>query len=147
MKIEALRKGIALPIHEPIEILLLDDNNIERELIKELLINIGCNVTSVSTEKECLLRFTYNEYDMVLFDQNISGTDIDSFVTKLAEINLFTPIAMMVSMDIDFYAEKYSRSNIDFLISKPFGYAQLQELVEDVIEFSQRLKGTTPVKN
>ena len=38
------------------EILLWDKENIEREVIEEMLTNVGCEVTSVRDEQDCLSR-------------------------------------------------------------------------------------------
>lgn len=123
------------------EILLWDDKRLERELIEEMLFKIGCNVASVNDEVECLRRFGNKRYNLLIFDQGVPYLDVKGFLDKLAEIDPFTPIAMMATLSIQFYEQKYGDANIDFLIFKPFEYVQLQKLVEEAVELSRRLRG------
>ncbi len=126
------------------QVLLWDDKRIERELIEEMLFKIGCNVTSVNDEVECLTKFSDKRYNLLIFDQGVPYLDVKGFLEKLAEIDPFTPVAMMATLNIEFYEKKYGDTNIDFLVFKPFEYIQLQSLVEEAMELSRRLqqKGT-----
>jgi DNA-binding response OmpR family regulator len=131
-----------LPNDKKIEILLWDRHRTERELIKEMLTKVGCNVTAVRDEYECLRKFGERKYNLVIFDQNLPDLDVRGFVDDLGEIDELTPVAMMATLDVEFYEEKYGDSNIDFLIVKPFELAQLRNLVEEAMNLCQRLKGT-----
>ena len=131
-----------MPNDKKIEILLWDRHRTERELIKEMLTKIGCNVTAVRDEHECLRKFGDRKYNLVIFDQNLPDLDVRGFVDDLGEIDELTPVAMMATLDVEFYEEKYGDSNIDFLIVKPFELAQLRNLVEEAMNLCQRLKGT-----
>ncbi len=108
-----------------------------------MLTKVGCNVTAVRDEYECLRKFGERKYNLVIFDQNLPDLDVRGFVDDLGEIDELTPVAMMATLDVEFYEEKYGDSNIDFLIVKPFELAQLRNLVEEAMSLCQRLKGTT----
>ena len=131
-----------MPNDKKIEILLWDRHRTERELIKEMLTKVGCNVTAVRDEHECLRKFGDRKYNLVIFDQDLPDLDVRGFVDDLGEIDELTPVAMMATLDVEFYEEKYGDSNIDFLIVKPFELAQLRNLVEEAMNLCQRLKGT-----
>ena len=131
-----------MPNDKKIEILLWDRHRTERELIREMLTKIGCNVTAVRDERECLRKFSAKKYNLVIFDQDLPDLDVRGFVDDLGEIDELTPVAMMATLDVEFYEEKYGDSNIDFLIVKPFELAQLRNLVEEAMKLCQRLKGT-----
>jgi two-component system response regulator (stage 0 sporulation protein F) len=122
------------------EILLWDKHSTERELVEEMLTNLGFNVTAVSDEHDCLREFSYRKYDLVIFDQGLPDTDVRRFVDELAEIDQMTPIAMMATLAVEFYEKKFGDSNIDFLIVKPFELVQLRRLVEEAVELAERLK-------
>ena len=129
-----------------ISILLLDNVTIERELITEILVHIGCSVTAVTDRQECIHEFKRSRYDLVLFDQYTLGVDLTAFIERLDEINQLTPIAMMGTVYNEGYADRFTDSTIDFILTKPFGYDQLSKLVEETIEFSKRLMKTKPYK-
>lgn len=131
-----------MPKDKKIEILLWDKHSTERELIKEMLTEIGCNVTAVRDEHECLRKFRDRKYNLVFFDQGLPDLDVRGFVDDLGEIDELTPVAMMATLDVEFYEQKYGDSNIDFLIVKPFELVQLRNLVEEAMRLCQRVKGT-----
>ena len=122
------------------EILLWDKHTTERELVEEMLTNLGFDVTAVSNEHDCLREFSNRRYDLVIFDQNLPDLDVRKFVDELAEIDQMTPIAMMATLAIEFYEKRFGDSNIDFLIVKPFELVQLQKLVKEAVELAERLK-------
>ncbi len=130
-----------MPNDKKIEILLWDKHRTERELIKEMLTKIGCNVTAVRDEHECLRKFRDRKYNLVIFDQNLPDLDVRGFVGDLGEIDELTPVAMMATLDVEFYEQKFGDSNIDFLIVRPFELVQLRNLVEEAMRLCQRLKG------
>ena len=103
---------------------------------------IGCNVTAVSDEHECLRKFREGKYNLVIFDQALPDLDVRGFVGDLGEIDELTPVAMMATLDVEFYEQKYGDSNIDFLILKPFELVQLRNLVKETMTLWQRLNGT-----
>lgn len=132
-----------MPRNDDTEVLLLVSQTEERELIKEMLARIGCKVTDMDNENDCLAEFSQNKkYNLILFDQNTEGIDVASFVKKLEYINLLTPVAMMATLPSEFYQKKYGNSNIDFLIFKPFEFAQLSRLIQEAIQLCKRLRGT-----
>ena len=122
------------------EILLWDKHSTERELVEEMLTNLGFRVTAVSDEHDCLREFSSHKYDLVIFDQGLPDLDVRTFLDELAEIDQMTPIAMMATLAVEFYEERFGDSNIDFLIVKPFELVQLRRLVEEAVELAERLK-------
>jgi DNA-binding response OmpR family regulator len=138
----ALRRDTTLPNDKKIEILLWDKHRTEREVVNEMLTKIGCDVTTVRDEHECLRIFRDRKYNLVIFDQDLPELDVRGFVDDLGEIDELTPVAMMVTLDVEFYEEKYGDANIDFLIAKPFDLVQLRNLVEEAMRLCQRLKRT-----
>ena len=111
-------------------------------MVEEMLTNIGCNVTAVADKEDCVAEFRNKKYELVIFEQGLPDLNVNNFVEELAEIDPLTPIAMMATLAIEFYEKRYGHSNIDFLIVKPFELIQLQRLVEEAGELSDRLKGT-----
>ncbi len=106
-----------------------------------MLTKIGCNVAAVRDEHECLRKFRDKKYNLVIFDQGLPDLDVRGFVDDLGEIDELTPVAMMATLDVEFYEQKYGDANIDFLIVRPFELVQLRNLVEEATRLCQRLKG------
>ena len=49
-------------------------------------------------------------------------------------------MAMMATLPVEFYDKKYGKSNVDFLIYKPFELAQLSKLIQEASELCEKLK-------
>jgi DNA-binding NtrC family response regulator len=124
------------------EVLLFDNHSGETKLLEEILIRLGCRVTLADNANDCVEKIKNASYVLVIFDHSIPGLDVPDFVTKIEEINLTTPLAMMVTFSSRFYEEKYGCSGIDFLIFKPFGFSQVLGLVAAARKLARRLRGT-----
>ena len=120
--------------------MLWDKDRTERELIKEMLAEMGCSVIAVRGEDECLIKFGERKFDLVIFDQGLPDLDIHEFLEELAVIDQLTPVAMMVTLDFEYYERRYGGSNIDFIIVKPFEFIQLQKLVDAATELGEKVK-------
>ena len=124
------------------EVLLFDNHSAEARLLEEILVRLGCRVTLAESANDCLGKMQNAKFVLVIFDHAIPGLDVIDFVTRIEEINLTTPLAMMVTFSSRFYEEKYGCSGIDFLIFKPFGFSQVLGLVVAARKLARRLRGT-----
>jgi DNA-binding NtrC family response regulator len=124
------------------DVLLFDHHHAETQLMEEILTRLGCRVTLAHSENDCVEKFRNASYVLMLFDHAIPGLDVSGFVSKIEEISLKTPVAMMVTFSTRFYAEKYGCAGIDFLIFKPFGFSQILGLVAEARKLARRLRDT-----
>jgi len=129
------------------EVLLFDNQISEMELMAEILVRIGCQVTLAYNEYDCYEKIKNKEYGLLIFDHDTPGLDVSNFVMRIEHVNLLTPVAMMATLPSKFYEKKYGYSGIDFLIFKPFGLAQVSRLVEDATEYSWKLRKPFPKEN
>ena len=124
------------------EVLLFDKHRAEIGLMEEILTRLGCRVTLAFDENDCVEKFRNASYVLVLFDHAIPGLDVAGFVSKIEAISLKTPVAMMVTFSTRFYADKYGCTGVDFLIFKPFGFAQVLGLMTEARKLARRLRDT-----
>jgi len=122
------------------EVLLFDCRSDQLMLLEEILTRIGCKVSAVMRESECLAKLMSGPYDLVIFDHAIPGLDVTAFVTQVEAIDCCMPVAMMVTLPSRFYEDKYGCSGIDFLIFKPFGYKEVLWLVSEAFQYSLKLR-------
>jgi len=113
-----------------INVLLFDIHTAEMEVIRHILVQLGCHVTQVDIEEDCYEKIHKDSYNLMIFDHSISDLYIDDFISRIERIDLYLPIAMMVTLSSSFYEKKYGCSGIDFLLFKPFGLSQMMELVD-----------------
>ena len=122
------------------EVLLFDSRSDQLLMIEEILIRIGCKVSSVMNENECFAKLISGKYDLVIFDHTIPRLDISDFVTQIETIDSCVSVAMMVTLPSTFYEDKYGCSGIDFLLFKPFGYNEISWLVKEAMQYSMKLR-------
>jgi DNA-binding NtrC family response regulator len=122
------------------EVLLFDAKKDELVMLEEILVRIGCRVSSVMRKDECLAKLSAGQYDLIIFDHVIPGLDVADFVNQIETIDRCMPVAMMVTLPSRFYEEKYGSSGIDFLIFKPFGYNEILWLVGEAFKYSVKLR-------
>jgi len=109
-------------------------------MMEEILMRVGCNVSSVMQENECFTKLISGKYDLIIFDHGIPGLDVSGFVTQIETIDSCVSVAMMVTLPSIFYEDKYGCSGIDFLLFKPFGYNEISWLVEEAKQYSLKLR-------
>ena len=122
------------------DVLLFDSQSDQLVMMKEILNRIGCRVSLVMNEYECIAKLMHKKHDLVIFDHGIPGLDVTSFVAQLETIDRCMSVAMMVTLPSKFYEEKYGCSGVDFLIFKPFGYHEILLLVREAFQYSLRLR-------
>lgn len=122
------------------EVLLFDHRVDQSLMIEEMLKEMGCKVSLVMIEYDCVAKLINGSYDLLLFDHSIPGLDVPRFVNQLEIIDRSMSVAMMVTLPSRFYEDKYGCSGIDYLIFKPFGYNELLLLAREAFQYSQKLK-------
>jgi DNA-binding NtrC family response regulator len=122
------------------EVLLFDHRVDQSLMIEEMLKKMGCRVSLVMIEYDCVAKLINGSYDLLLFDHCIPGLDVPRFVNQLEIIDRSMSVAMMVTLPSRFYEDKYGCSGIDYLIFKPFGYNELLLLVKEAFQYSMKLK-------
>ena len=122
------------------EVLLFDSKTDELIMMEEMLTRIGCKVSLVIREHECIAKLMKSRFDLVIFDHDIPELDVTSFVTQVETIDRCMSVAMMVTLPSRFYEDKYGCSVIDFLIFKPFGYNEILLLAREAFQYSLKLR-------
>ena len=122
------------------EVLLFDSRHDQLMMMEEILIRIGCEVTSVMKENECFAKLISGKYNLVIFDHGIPRLDVSGFVTQIETIDRCVSVAMMVTLPSIFYENKYGCSGIDFLLFKPFAYNEISLLVKEAKQYSLKLR-------
>lgn len=115
------------------KILLLEDDYIYRQSIKEYLENIGYEVDEASNGLEACDKIKDNTYHLLILDikvPEISGHEVMKYAKSL---NLPTPIMIMTSLiDIDDMAIGYDLGCNEYL-KKPFNLAELKFRVNELM--------------
>jgi CheY-like chemotaxis protein len=89
--------------------------------------------------EEGIERFRSEPFDLVFTDlgmPKLSGWDVGK---TIKEMNPKTPIAMITGWGVELDREKLDKSGIDLVISKPFNFNQVIDLVSEAMELKEKM--------
>ena len=113
-------------------ILLVDDNATNRKVASQILIKSGCQVDSVSSGKEAILKLqTAVTYDLVLMDIQMPELDGMETTRQLKQLNLedLPPIIAMTAYAMKEDRERFMAAGMDDYLAKPIRAQSLIEMV------------------
>jgi signal transduction histidine kinase/ActR/RegA family two-component response regulator len=122
-----------------VRILVIDDEQSVRDILSRMLRTKGHEVVVASSGEEGIDRFRSDKFDIVFTDlgmPRISGWEVGK---AIKEINPKVPIAMITGWGMEMNREKMSGSGIDLVVSKPFDFDQVIELISEAIELKERM--------
>ena len=119
---------------ENVRILLVDDNALNRKVIKGLLKNTGIEIDDVDNGYDCIAMAATNDYDMVLLDHMMPNMD---GLETLAEMqrtipeyeNHEIPVVALTANAIMGAEERYLKAGFDAYLSKPVMPEALDEML------------------
>jgi len=113
----------------PARILVVDDDEMMRAVLTDILIQSGCHVDEVASGKEGIELFGHDEYDMVLTDlglEDMSGWDV---ALKIKTQSPSTPVALITGWGMQLSEEETRLRGVDFVVSKPFRLEELRSVI------------------
>ena len=120
-------------------ILVIDDEESVRDILSRMLKTKGHKVVVAPNGEEGIERFRAEAFDLVFTDlgmPKLSGWDVGR---TIKEINPKTPVAMITGWGVELDREKVNESGIDLIISKPFNFDQVIDLVSEAIELKEKI--------
>lgn len=120
------------------KILVVDDVETNRIVVKELLRVTDINVEVASSGEMCLELMKNNRYDLVLLDHMMPGMDgIETLklIRKMENsLNKDTPVIAMTANAVLGAKSMYLSEGFDDYISKPIGYIELENLIKRYVD-------------
>ena len=104
-------------------ILLVDDERVTRELIRDLLTQDEHIVVEANNGAEAYALFTQSQFDLVMTDFLMPFLNGDELAVRIRQLAPRQPILMMTAHDF-----KYRPGSlVDAVLHKPFDYELLQQ--------------------
>lgn len=133
--IESENRIIPHPMHLPQSVLVIDDDTMLLDVIKEMLERNGMNCTTCATTKEVVKAMRGKDYDLLLSDIQMPGTNGFELLTLLRNSNIgnsrmIPVIAMTARGDRD--KEAFHNAGFTDCIYKPFSSSELLSLLSTV---------------
>jgi signal transduction histidine kinase/CheY-like chemotaxis protein len=118
------------------KVLIVDDNAVCREIIKEKLIANGANISEATSIKDVNLLFDGNselEPDIILVDFKMPEMNGFEFIEELKKQKIKSKLIMMLgAADLNHNMSKIKEAGIDAYLIKPIKRAELIKQVESV---------------
>ncbi|OGP73868.1 MAG: hypothetical protein A2V86_00625 [Deltaproteobacteria bacterium RBG_16_49_23] len=120
-------------------ILVIDDEEAVRDILSRMLMTKGHQVEVASDGDEGIERFKEQKFDLVFTDlgmPKVSGWDVGR---ALKELNPKIPVVMITGWGMELNREKMSENGIDLIISKPFNFDQVTQLIFEAMELKEKM--------
>ena len=133
--IESENRIIPHPVHLPQNVLVIDDDTMLLDVIKEMLERNGMNCTTCATSKEVVKAMRGKDYDLLLSDIQMPGTNGFELLTLLRNSNIgnsrtIPVVAMTARGDRD--KEAFLHAGFTDYIYKPFSSSELLGLLSTI---------------
>lgn len=128
------------------KILLVEDDEILKELLEEFLTSKGFSVTSTPSYEEALSLAYEKNFDLWILDVKILGGNGFELLKELRELNFKTPAIFTTSLN-DLASLKTAFSNgCDDYLKKPFLLAELLLRIENLLKKSYQNQSSEIIK-
>jgi PAS domain S-box-containing protein len=138
-----VKEGKVIPIkrkHKKARILVIEDEEDVRELLRDILTDAGHNVEISADGNEGIKMFEKKKFDLVFTDLGMPGMSGWEVTEKIKSINDKVPVALITGWNIKLDESEMNDSRINFVVQKPFKMEQILNLVQEGMILRDQLK-------
>jgi PAS domain S-box-containing protein len=120
-------------------ILVIEDEEMVRVIIEQLLTQSGHNVFKASSGEEGLNIFHKGGIDLVFTDLGMPGMSGWEVAKSIKAKDSTIPVVLITGWGVQVDDEEVKRSGVDLVISKPFKFDQVLNIVAEALEIKRKL--------
>ena len=123
-------------LHEPtspLKILIVDDQEIIRELISEILRSDGHDITVASTGVEALLHLNKAQYDLIISDLSMPDMTGSQLASEIRAKGNKIPFILLTGFGDEMLAQGSTPPGVDLVLSKPVTSASLYQAIKKIL--------------
>lgn len=120
--------------HNQPKILVVDDEEAVRELLRDLLESEGFRVYLAPGSREALGLFEANQFDGIFTDVGMPGMSGWELAHAIRQRNETIPIAVITGWGEAVGSDEQKEARVDWVITKPFRAERISELAEDICQ-------------
>jgi signal transduction histidine kinase/CheY-like chemotaxis protein len=124
-------------------LLVVDDEDFVRDLLREILEGEDCDVYLAESGSEALLLFGELEFDGVFTDVGMPGMSGWELAREIRRTNKRIPIAVITGWGEAVGSNEQKAAGVDWVIAKPFTADRIVELVHDINQTAHRLQAVS----
>ena len=113
-------------------ILVVDDEESVRELLRDLLENDGCRVYLAQGGREALGLFEAHQFDGIFTDVGMPGMSGWELAHAIRQRDQTIPIAVITGWGEAVGSDEQKEAQVNWVITKPFRAERITELVHDI---------------
>ncbi len=113
------------------KVLVVDDQEGIRKLLKEVFEELGYQAEAVATGEEAIQAVSEGSFKLILMDMKMPGLSGFETAEKLKALNGSLMIVLMTGFYDDFLLQEIKRYGVDGLINKPFNLEEIQKILEE----------------
>ena len=114
------------------KILVVDDEEPVRELLRDLLEHEGCRVYMAPGSREALGLFEVHQFDGIFTDVGMPGMSGWELAEAIKQQDNDVPIAVITGWGDAVGSREQKQAGVDWVISKPFTAARITELALEI---------------
>lgn len=118
--------------HNQPKILVVDDEEAVRELLRDLLESEGFRVYLAPGSREALSLFEANQFDGIFTDVGMPGMSGWELAHAIRQRNETIPIAVITGWGEAVGSDEQREARVDWVITKPFRAERISELADDI---------------
>lgn len=115
-------------------ILVVDDEQLVRELLQDILVNLGFEVVAVSNGVEGVQAFVNTHFDAVFTDLGMPGMSGWELARSIREHDSTVPIAVVTGWGEVVGSKEQKEAGVNWIVAKPFTTTQIEDLANRVVE-------------
>ncbi len=116
-----------------LRILVVDDEECIRDLLRELLESDHCAVSTAAGGHEALALFESREFDAVLTDLGMPGMSGWELASAIRRRSKAIPIAVVTGWGKAVTSNEQKEAGVNWIIAKPFTADRISELVREIV--------------
>ncbi|HLF04472.1 MAG TPA: cache domain-containing protein [Dehalococcoidia bacterium] len=122
------------PTCRPLHVLVVEDEDLERDLMTRYLNTGGHSVEVAASGREGLEKFQHGTFDLVLTDLAMREMSGDQLASAIKAISPQTPVILVTGFGDMMDASDEEPPDVDMVLSKPLGLAELRRAMAKVTE-------------
>lgn len=115
-----------------LRVLVVDDEESVRELLRELLESEGCSISVASSGQDALRIFQSRHFDAVFTDVGMPGMSGWELADAIRQLGRQTPIAVITGWGEAVGSNEQKQADVEWVIAKPFNAERIFELVSEI---------------
>ena len=119
---------------DQLRLLVVDDEEAVRELLRDLLESEGCKVFLAPGSREALGLFETHQFDGIFTDIGMPGMSGWELAHAIRQKNETIPIAVVTGWGEAVGSDEQKQARVDWVITKPFRAERIGELAHEIFK-------------